>query len=434
MSAATADDTGAPSTRLLLVMAVPAAFIGVISALMLWVLDRVAELLEHWVWDAVPEAFGFAPDSWWFTLGILTLTGLAVGLVVQFAPGHGGHDSATVELVAPVLPLRALPGVAIVVLLGLAGGVSLGPESPIIAINTGIAVALLARFTPGVAPQQTVMITAAATLGAMFGTPVAAALVFTGLVGAARVGGSLWDKLFLPLTAAGAGALTMTLLGAPSMTMDLPAYTNPQLLDLFTGAALAAVAALVATVGSLALGPVHRLFHSLRNPVIYITLGGVVLGVLGIIGGHITLFKGLLQTEELIATKDEYSVAGLLVIIAVKLVALVVAASAGFRGGRIFPAIFIGVAIGIVGNLAIPSLPLGLAIACGVVGAVLVVSRDGWIAIFLGVAVVGDIAVLPLLCVIVLSTWLITRQAPEMIVYPVSAHGDESARGDQAIR
>src|SRR5690606_3454184 len=106
----------------------------------------------------------------------------------------------------------ALPGIAVVLMLGLAGGVSLGPEAPIIAINTALAVALLAKFLPK-APQPLIFTVAAAgTIGAMFGTPVAAALVFTGLVAAQR-GGSLWDKLFLPVAAAGAGALTTLFIG-----------------------------------------------------------------------------------------------------------------------------------------------------------------------------------------------------------------------------
>lgn len=428
MSAQDATANDVPSTRRLLVLAVPALIIGVVSALALWLIEALAHALEHWVWEVVPESFGFANDSWWWMLGILTLTGLSVGLVVWLAPGHGGHDSATVELVAPVLPLRALPGVAAVIVLGLAGGVSLGPESPIIAINTAIAVAFLARFMPGVPTELAVLMTAAGTIGAMFGTPVAAALVFTGIVAAIRVGGSLWDKLFLPLTSAGAGAVVMSLLGGPSFAMALDPYLDPQPLDVLLGAAVAAAAALLATVGSLAFPHVHRFFHGLRHPVLYITLGGVALGILGIIGGKITLFKGLAEMSELIATRDDYSIAGLLLVIAVKLVALVVAASAGFRGGRIFPAVFIGVAVGIVSNALFPTLPLGLAIACGVLGLVLVVSRDGWIALFIALAIVGDIALIPILCLIVLPTWLITRSAPEMIVHPEPEAIDEPTR------
>ena len=77
-----------------------------------------------------------------------------------------------------------LPGLAIVTVLSLAGGVSLGPENPIIAINIAIIVALFARLLPKVPVQMAVLIGGAATVGALFGTPVAAALLFTGIVAA----------------------------------------------------------------------------------------------------------------------------------------------------------------------------------------------------------------------------------------------------------
>lgn len=405
------------SLRRLAVMGVPALVIGVLSAVVLWLLDTVAEHLEHLVWSDLPGSLGLDPDSGLFTFTILTLTGLAVGLVVWLAPGHGGRDSATVELLAPLVKLRALPGIAVAIVLGLAGGVSLGPESPIIAINTVIAVSLLTRFAPRFPAELGMLVTAAGTIGAMFGTPVAAALVFTGIVAAARTGGVLWDRMFLPLTAAGAGAFTMSVLGGGAMVIDLPDYGAPQPLDLLTASVVAVGAAGFAILGILLFPHVHRLFHALKHPVIYITLGGAVLGVLGVIGGPITLFKGLHQMGELVAGRDGFDAAQLVLISLVKLLALVIAASAGFRGGRIFPAVFVGVAVGLLGHLLIPALPVGLAVAAGVLGLTLAVARDGWLALFMAVAVTGDVTALPMLCIVVLPTWLLVRSAPEMIVH-----------------
>ncbi len=112
----------------------------------------------------------------------------------------------------------------------------------------------------------------------------------------------------------------------------------------------------------------------------------------------------------------------------IKILALLVAAGALFRGGRIFPATFIGVALGMLGHVLIPGLPLGLAVACGILGVVLVIGRDGWLAIFLGVAIPTDITLLPMLCVIVLPAWLLVSRAPEFrIVPPAPAAGPEPA-------
>ncbi|HEY5859508.1 MAG TPA: chloride channel protein, partial [Actinomycetota bacterium] len=230
--------------RRLLLLAVPAILVGVVCALILWTLDRAADALSNVIWDTLPGALNVDPDGWWIIL-VLTITGLAIGIALQVLPGHGGPDSATTELIGKPLPLRTLPGLALVTLLGLAGGVSLGPENPIIAINCAIMVAIFARLIPQVSSQIAMLLAAAATVGALFGTPVAAALVFTGLVAAVKAGGSLWDKLFLPLAAAGAASITMHLLGAPPFAFDMPAYGPPQALDILTGVVIACAVTVV---------------------------------------------------------------------------------------------------------------------------------------------------------------------------------------------
>jgi H+/Cl- antiporter ClcA len=403
--------------RKLLLLAVPAILVGVVSALILWALDRAADALSSVIWTTVPDALSVDPDGWWIIL-VLTVTGLAVGISLQVLPGHGGPDSATTELVGPPLPLRSLPGLALVTLLGLAGGVSLGPENPIIAINSAIIVAIFARLIPQVSPKVSMLLAASATIGALFGTPVAAALVFTGLVAAVRTGGSLWDKLFLPLAAAGAASITMHLLGSPPFAFDMPAYGPPQAFDILTGT-LVACAVTVIGLAALAVFPfVYRALHALRHPIIICTVGGLILGILGFIGGPITMFKGLTQMGELLQDPTRYDAGQLAAIAGIKIVALLVAASALFRGGRVFPAVFIGVALGLLISALFPSLSMSLVVACAVLGIVLVVARDGWLAIFVAVAIPGDIALLPVLCIVVLPAWLLVSQAPEFRIRP----------------
>jgi H+/Cl- antiporter ClcA len=397
-------------------LAIPSVLIGVVSALVLYGLDEVSAFIEDGVWTNLPKALGIDGSSGWWIFGVLTLTGLAVGLVVWLVPGHGGPDTATTELIAPPLKLAVLPSLIVVTVLGLAGGVSLGPENPILAINIAIMVALVGRLWPRIPSDLILLITAAGTIGALFGTPVAAALVFTGIVAALKTGGALWDRLFLPLVAAGAGSITMTLLDHPTFLVPMPAYNTIQPMDLLSGLIIGVLATAVGLVAVFLFPLVHRLFHRIGHPVVYITLGGAVLGVLGAIGGPITLFKGLAQMGELVSGRAEFSSWQLLGIVAVKVVALVVAASAGFRGGRIFPAVFIGAAVGVLANALVPSVPLAVAVGCGILGLTLAIARDGWVALFVAAAVTGSAAMLPLLCLVVLPTWLMVSRAPLMLI------------------
>ena len=207
--------------------------------------------------------------------------------------------------------------------------------------------ALFARLLPQVPTQIAVLIAGAATVGALFGTPVAAALLFTGIVAAAKGGGSLWDRLFLPVAAAGAGAITMHLLGAPPLAFDLPPYGSPQAIDLLTGSLVACGAVGRSASPRSSRSPssgAHCTRCATRSS--SRSSAGFLLGILGLIGGPITMFKGLEQIGELLQDPGAYDGTQLAVIAGIKILALLVAAGALFRGGRIFPATFIGVALG----------------------------------------------------------------------------------------
>ncbi|WP_228479388.1 ion channel protein [Microbacterium atlanticum] len=400
-----------------MLLSIPAILIGVLSALTLRLLEAIADQLQGVLWTSLPASLGITPDAPWWIFGVLTATGIAVGVVVWLAPGHAGPDSATTELAATALPLSVLPGLAVVLILSLAGGVSLGPENPIIAINVSLAIALVARISRAVPAPLIGALAISATIGALFGTPVAAALVFTGLVGEFKMGGSLWDKLFLPLVAAGAGSVTTFLLGGGFGSEEpFAPYGSPQAFDLLLGSVIACAAAAFALIAVFLFPLVHRAFHALRHPLLYISAGGVVLGLLGVVGGPITLFKGLDQSAELLADPGDYPPAQLVIILLVKLAALVVAASAGFRGGRIFPAVFLGVTAGLLGSALLPGLAPSLAVACGVLGVVIAIARDGWVALFVAVAMVGDVTVLPVLCIVVLPAWLAVTWARPMLI------------------
>lgn len=435
MSLATPPRDPNVTPRNLLLLAIPAIGVGAASALVLWALEELAGLLEGVLWTTLPNALGINPWGWWIVL-VLTATGLAVGLALQFMPGHGGPDSATTDLVDEPLKLKALPGLALVTIFALAGGVSLGPENPIIAINTALVVAVLARLIPKISPRVSMLLAASATIGALFGTPVAAALVFTGIVAAVREGGSLWDKLFLPVAAAGAGAITMHLLGAPPFAFDVPSMGAPNPLAILLGIAVTVVVTLI-SLGALALFPwIYRALHALRSQILIPVVGGFVLGLLGLLGGEITMFKGLDQMGELINNAASYDPAQLARIAVIKILALLVAASALFRGGRVFPATFIGAALGLLAYAVIPGLPMPLALASAVLGIVLVVTRDGWIALFVAVAIAGaDAALLPALCLAVLPAWLLVSGAPEFrIKPPAAATPAEAAPGAAAAQ
>ncbi|WP_312182710.1 ion channel protein [Arthrobacter sp.] len=415
--------------RTLAALTIPGVLIGVVSALILFGLDEAAALLQHLLWNDLPGAVGVNPDNGWWIFGTLTLTGAAVGLIARYVPGHAGPDSAESEMAESALPIGVVPSLAAAAVLGLAGGVSLGPENPIIAINAAVLTVVIGRLFPRVPGKLIVGMAVAGTVGALFGTPVAAALLFTGIVGSTAGAGALFDKLFLPLVAAGAGAVTMNFVGGTLLDITIPPADNVNGWDVLAAMIIAPLAAAFGLLGIFAFRWAHRMFHRLSNPILFTTLGGALLGLLGVIGGPITLFKGAEESEHLLSTTG-LSFGTLLMYAVIKLAALVISAAAGFRGGRIFPTVFIGVAFGLAAGALAPGIPTSVVVSAAVLGLVLAVARDGWLALFIAVVITGDVAVTALLCLAVLPAWLVVTNAPHMLADDAGGgHGDDDGGG-----
>lgn len=402
-----------PRARTMLLLAPPALIIGVASSLILIIIMKVASVLQSLLWTSLPSTIGLSASSPTWIILTLTLTGIAVGLVIRYTPGHAGPDPATEPLIGEPVNAAALPGLIIALIIGLAGGVSLGPEHPVMAVNIALAVAVGARVFPRVNALDWTILASAGTIGALFGTPVAAALIFSQtLSGNAEI--PLWDRLFAPLLAAAAGALTTSLFFHPNFSLPIAHYSQMQLVDIFSGAIVAAIAIALGMVAVWCLPRLHRLMHRLKHPVLILGVGGFILGILGAIGGNITLFKGLDEMQQM-AFSQIFSVSDYLLFALIKLAALVVAASCGFRGGRIFPAVFVGVALGLMLHEHVEAVPLAITISCSILGLVLVVTRDAWLSLFMAAVVVPDTSLLPLLCIVMLPAWLLLAGRPMMI-------------------
>lgn len=402
-----------PRARTMLVLALPALAIGVASSLVLLLVMKIAAVLQNLLWAALPYRMGLTPDSPVWVMLMLTLTGVTVGLILRYSNGHGGPDPATEPLIGAPVALSALPGLLAALVVGLAGGVSLGPEHPIMVLNIALAVALGGRLFPRVAPLDWTILASAGTIGALFGTPVAAALIFSQTLNASN-DIPLWDRLFAPLMAAAAGALTTGLFFHPHFALSIAHYPQMHLIDILSGAVVCAFAIALGMVAVWCLPRLHQLMHRIKNPVLMLGIGGFALGVLGVIGGNVTLFKGLDEMQQM-AFAQTYSVMDYLLFAVVKLAALVVAASCGFRGGRIFPAVFVGVALGLMLHEHVEAVPAAITVSCAIMGIVLVVTRDAWLSLFMAAAVVPDTSLLPLLCIVMLPAWLLLAGKPMMI-------------------
>ena len=287
-----------PRARTMLILSVPAILIGIACSLILIVAMKVAALLQRVLWSNLPAQLGVSADSPLWIIAMLTATGIAVGLVIRYSPGHAGPDPATESLIGAPIATGALPGLLAALILGLAGGVSLGPEHPIMVVNIALAVAVGSRLFPRVSSLDWTILAASGTIGALFGTPVAAALIFSQTLNSSN-DTPLWDRLFAPLLAAAAGALTTGLFFHPHFSLPIPHYGQMRFVDILSGIIVALIAIAVGMVAVWCLPRLHALMHRLKNPILTLGIGGLLLGIVGTIGGPLTLFKGLDEMQQL---------------------------------------------------------------------------------------------------------------------------------------
>src|SRR5215472_16936751 len=195
-------------SRSYVALLVLAAVVGVPISAAAWGFLALVDRLQRWLFTDLPSALGFHGPPMWWPLPLLALSGLLVALTIRYLPGRGGHSPAD-GFQPGGTPLPAeLPGVVLAALATLSFGAVLGPEAPLIGIGGGLA-ALAVRAARRDAPQQTVMVVAAAAsfaaISTLLGSPLAGAFL---LMEASGLGGPMLGLVLVPgLLAAGLGAL-----------------------------------------------------------------------------------------------------------------------------------------------------------------------------------------------------------------------------------
>jgi H+/Cl- antiporter ClcA len=388
-----------------------AAIIGVSAGVGLLLFEGAAHRIEHLLWHRLPDALDVGHGAGWWTFLVMVVGGAFVGIVLRIAPGHGGHDPATESLFGAPIAVVAVPGLLLAALITLSIGVSMGPEAPLLGASGALLAAVASkRHLP---TQGLVSLGVAGMLGAMFGAPIGAAFAFMELVPAA--GRTLYDKLFPLLVAASAGALTVTLIATrPRLFAPMPPLRDFLVVDIASAFAIGAIAAAVGVGFGYVLRAIHPVVH--RVPVIArLTLAGALLAGIVVIAGDIVMFSGQREMTDLLIEYPDLSNGRVLLIAVAKFLSLAIAVAVGFRGGRIFPAVFVGLALGSFIHGMIPGIPLTLAAGAAMVGVLLAFVRAWFLSILMVTLIVGA-PVLPLLGVALLGAYVVVANAPELQV------------------
>ena len=411
-------------TRSYVLLLVLAAIIGVpISAAAYFFLALVTKL-QRWIFTDLPSGLGFHGEPVWWPVPPLVLAGVLVALTIRYLPGTGGRSPAEGFNAGEGAPTpKELPGVVLAALATLSLGVVLGPEAPLIALGGGLGVCAI-RLVKRDAPATTSAVVAAAgsfaAISALLGSPLLGAFL---LMEASGLGGAMLELVLVPgLLAAGIGSLifiglrTWTGLGTFSLAIPhLPHVGPPDIAEFGWALAIGVLAALAGSgirCLALFLRPRVERRSLLATPVIGLAVAGLAIAFGAGTGKSSSevLFSGQSALGPLITHSAAYTVGALVLLIVCKALAYGASLSS-FRGGPVFPSMFLGAAGGMaLSHLA--GLPLVPGVAMGIGAMCAVMLRLPLTAVLLATLLLSSdgLAVMPLAIVAVVVAYVVSAQ------------------------
>lgn len=410
------------------------ALIGVPVATIAYFFLKVVAELQRYFFTSLPGDLGFGHEPLWWPLPLLALGGLLVGLTIRYLPGTGGHKPAEGFKTGTVRPIE-LPGIILAALATLSFGAVLGPEAPLIAMGGGLgalAIVLIKRDAPQTATAVIGVAGSFAAVSTLLGSPLTGAFL---LMEAAGIGGPALGVVLLPgLLAAGVGALifvgldSWTGFGTFSLAVpNIPTFGTPTAAEFMWAIGIGIVAAVVGTGiarSARALQPIVE-----RRMVVLTPLVGLVVGGAAMVfaagtdhGSSEVLFSGQNALPSLIEGAADWTVGALVLLVACKSLAYAASLSS-FRGGPVFPGMFIGAAGGIALS-HLPGLPMIAGAAMGIGAMTVAMLRLPLTAVLLtSLFLQADgLALMPLVIVAVVVSHVVTaRLAPAKAPDPKAA-------------
>jgi H+/Cl- antiporter ClcA len=372
--------------------------------------------LEDLLWHDLPDALGHTAPPWYLIVGLPALGALVVLVARRYLPGDGGHEPLEGIGGSPTAIAHA-PGVALAALGTLAFGAVLGPEAPLIALGSAVGLAF-ARVFP-VDPEHGRLLALAGSfsaISALFGGPLTAGILL--VEASVGLGAKAIPVLIPGLVAAAIGYLLFTGLGdwggiseADLEVPGLPTYTEPDIGDLFLAIALGVAVAIV--VEAVRVGA-RRLLTGRETvgagPLLL--AGGLATGLIALLADALgadpldVLFSGQSALPDLVA---EDSTKIVVILLVAKGLAYAICLGCGFRGGPVFPAMFLGTGLGMLAVIALDVSPTW-AVAVGTAAAMAAMTKLLFASLVISAALVGTAGVdtVPAAVLAAVAAWVVT--------------------------
>lgn len=444
-AAAAGTDPGAllRSRAYLGVLAV-AALLGVPVSLMAFGFLALTHKLEPLLYTDLPKGLGFDGTPPWWPLPLLAVGAVLVALSVRYLPGNGGHEPTAGLSTGGAPRIQDLAGILCAALATLSFGAVLGPEAPLLALGGGMAAGAVRLLKPGLPERAYAVVGAAgsfAAVSSLLGSPLAGAFL---LMEASGLGGPMLGPVLVPgLLASGVGSLIFvgmghwTGLGTYSLTLPgVPKATDPTAAE-FGWTVLIGLAAALAAAGIRWAALRLKSHVEPRRTAVTVALGLAVAGLAiayaqgsGRSASEV-LYSGQTAMGPLLSGAASYSVGALVLLLACKGLAYSASLSA-FRGGPVFPSMFLGAAGGVLMS-HLPGLTLLAGFATGIGAMSAAMLKLPLTSVLLATLLLGKpgLTVMPLVIVGVVVSYVATAVlTPRPAAGPAAGDTDADTGGN----
>ncbi len=358
-----------------------AGLIGVVNALVLHVVELIGVDGTAWLWN---DVLNTDIHRW-----LVVPTAIVFGLLLTFAFERFNVKRVVQPEVDLLEEMNDAPDsvswivkVVVIGCLSLLAGAALGPEASL--MMASVSIGALATKKGRLSPDRQLLIVA--SVGSLLVSFVASmVLVLIPLLillqGAKKQGKQLTPRsatvvVVAALSSYGTIQLINWLAGHSGSRTLMPALPAFEPRDFVVAAALGFIGGFISFVILWLSQRAFKVAQKIEHwgvpaaPYAAAAVIGAVLGMIYLIGGQTVQFSGSVGSTELLRSSAQYGIAALGVLLLAKVLAIAWSHGTGYRGGLVFPSVYIGVTLGLMTSLLFPELGGAGAIIGGMTGMV----------------------------------------------------------------
>lgn len=384
-----------------LIAAVYGFIAGLIAAMVIWAMGLVSSI----VWSG--------PESGVYIFAAILLGGLMIAALRHISEGQSLSAQIDQARQPAATNVKTTSIVALSAIVAVGFGGAIGPEAGILAVIAEVSA--LVTYLLGRLHQPADLvgeIGTAGALGGLYASPPGAAMLLDETPQAPK-----WH-LYLAAIAGLAGFMILARYILPDnpLQVDLPAHVAAgDGSDMIFAILPALLGAAMGLLFILLLKACRQLLANFKNIWVQTIIGTAAFALLAAFL-PILRFSGHHELHALLEWGQQSGFAALLLLAALKILALAICLASGWHGGAVFPLIFAGAAAGGASLWLLPDLPPAVALVAGIGAAMTVGMGKPLAAMLIALLLISPILTGPL-CVGLLTGWLASRLVPEVSLH-----------------